>query len=248
MGTITFSNGTLTNGTLSTFSPLAFSPDVWLDSNDLTTVVADSSNKVSQEDDKSGNGNDATQGTPASRPTLVLASLNNKNVINYDRAADNFMSLSYNWPLTFTIFLVIRTENVISTQRILSSFDGAGPLISGDYIIQLVNQTVRLITVGEDIISSSIISVNTPYLITATCTGGSGGATELFVDQVSVGTGTNTSTTATRPISIGEDSPPPGGASEYFDGDIGEIIINSSLLTPKQIAKNEQCLINKWGI
>lgn len=241
-------NGKITNGNLVTFSPLVYSPMLWLDTNDLPTITKDGVDKVSQWDDKSGNNNNATQVTPARQPLLVLDSLNNKHVINYNRSNKNYMSTSYNWPLAFTIFVVIRPEIVHVNQRVISSYDGASAFANGEYLLYLFNDTVVFANFGVNISSAPILSINTPYLITVTCTGGSGGVTELFVNQISRGTGINSSTIANRPIVIGEDSPPPGNAQEYFQGDIPEIIVNSSLLTPKEIANNEQYLINKWTI
>lgn len=244
---ITLTGGTLINGTMVNFSPLAYSPEVWLDASDITTITKDGSDNVSQWDDKSGNGNNATQGTAARQPLYVLADLNGKNVINFDRPNAEHMATSYNWPLISTVFLIARPESLPTVQRVISSYDGASPLTTGEYLFDFAVGTVRFASEGSTIQSASILSVDTPYLVTGTCAGGSGGATELFVNQISRGTGTNASTSSTRPIYIGEDSPP-AGAVEYFDGDITEIVIYDSVLSVPQIENVEQYLIAKWGI
>lgn len=247
--TVTLTNGTLTNGSLVAFSPLTYGPDVWYDSNDLTTITRDASNNVSQWDDKSGNGNHATQGIGADQPSVVFNDLDNKNVINFDRTNSEWLDTTYNWPLIFTIFIVVRPEDITTINtRPLSSYDGGGDLVSGEYALSIANSSkvVFFLAGTIAIISSTLPSANVPYLITLTSTGGSGGTAEMFVNGISQGTQTNNSTTVNHAISIGEDDP--AGATEFFLGDISEIIIDSSLWTTEQISKTEKYLNNKWGI
>lgn len=62
---------------------------LWLDANDRSTITHDESvspteGKVSRWDDKSGNGNNATQGTGSKQPTTGSATQNGKNVLDLD--------------------------------------------------------------------------------------------------------------------------------------------------------------------
>jgi hypothetical protein len=64
------------------FTPLSFSPQLWLDASDTTTIT-ESGGSVSQWNDKSGNGRDFVQATAGSQPSTGTITLNNKNVISF---------------------------------------------------------------------------------------------------------------------------------------------------------------------
>lgn len=63
---------------------------LWLDAPDTSTITA-SSGSVSAWADKSGNGNNATQGTGSSQPTTGVATSNGKNLIRFDGSNDAMM-------------------------------------------------------------------------------------------------------------------------------------------------------------
>jgi len=71
---ITANNGSISLNNIVTSTILDFDPtsiagmQLWLDASDLSTITMDGSNYVSQWDDKSGNGNDATQTNATYRP------------------------------------------------------------------------------------------------------------------------------------------------------------------------------------
>jgi len=66
------------------FSPLDISDcKIWLDFSDSSTITKDGSNRVSQVDDKSGNGYDSVQATGGSQPLWVSADKNGLDVINF---------------------------------------------------------------------------------------------------------------------------------------------------------------------
>lgn len=81
------------SGNLDTTPVLPFRTDLqlWLDANDLGTITTDESGNVSQWEDKSGIGNNATQGTASRQPDSGTNSLNNRNVITFD-GGDDFLS------------------------------------------------------------------------------------------------------------------------------------------------------------
>jgi hypothetical protein len=60
---------------------------LWLDADDNTTITH-SSNAVSQWNDKSGNGNHATQSTASRQPTYNSSGTNGKSVIDFDGTSD----------------------------------------------------------------------------------------------------------------------------------------------------------------
>jgi hypothetical protein len=62
------------------WSPAEISTALWLDAADTSTIT-ESSGAVSQWNDKSGNGRNATQTTPSNRPTYSSSSINSKPAI-----------------------------------------------------------------------------------------------------------------------------------------------------------------------
>jgi len=67
------------------FNPLSLSPNAWWDASDTTTITSSGSPaKVSQWDDKSGNGYHLTQGTSLAQPITGASLINNLNVLNFD--------------------------------------------------------------------------------------------------------------------------------------------------------------------
>ena len=107
---------------------------LWLDAAD-TSSITHSSNAVSQWNDKSGNGNHASQSTAANQPTLTTSALNGKPVITFDGTNDFIASTSLNITQSYSIFLVAQTNNNTSGRDYL--FDGVGSqnrsLIALDY-------------------------------------------------------------------------------------------------------------------
>jgi hypothetical protein len=67
----------------SVFDPLSLSPSIWLDAADTATITQ-SLGKVSQWNDKSGNGRNVTQATSAAQPGTGAVTQNGKNVLTFD--------------------------------------------------------------------------------------------------------------------------------------------------------------------
>jgi hypothetical protein len=73
------------------WTPAQITTSLWLDAADAATVTT-VSGAVSQWNDKSGNGRNATQATATSRPAYTTAGLNGLNVITFD-GSDDFMDV-----------------------------------------------------------------------------------------------------------------------------------------------------------
>jgi hypothetical protein len=69
------------------WTPADISTALWLDAADASTVT-ESGGAVSQWNDKSGNSRHAAQATAASRPTVLTASQNGRNVLSFDGSND----------------------------------------------------------------------------------------------------------------------------------------------------------------
>jgi len=92
----------------------------WFDADDSGTITIDTG-KVSQWDDKSGEGNDATQITPGNRPVVTAGALNGKAVLTF--AVDDFMASVLGITQPATVFVVFKTTAATIYSPLLSSAD-----------------------------------------------------------------------------------------------------------------------------
>jgi hypothetical protein len=88
------------------FSPLDLSPALWLDAADTSTITASGSPlKVSQWNDKSGNGRHVSQSSGGAQPQTGVHTLNSRNVVTFPE--ETGMTRSTPWTLTeYTVFYV----------------------------------------------------------------------------------------------------------------------------------------------
>ena len=75
------------------WTPALLSTALWLDAADASTIT-ESGGVVSQWNDKSGNGRNATQVTAGNRPTYTSAALNSKNVVSFNGSTQWFANFS----------------------------------------------------------------------------------------------------------------------------------------------------------
>lgn len=75
------------------WDPSLITTALWLDASDASTITQ-SSNAVSQWNDKSGNNRHATQETATYRPTLLTSNQNGKNVLSFDGSNDFLLTIS----------------------------------------------------------------------------------------------------------------------------------------------------------
>lgn len=73
---------------------------LWLDASDASTITIGTG--VSQWNDKSGNGNNATQATGSAQPTVQTAAQNGRNTIRFTAASLQVMALTSTINLTST--------------------------------------------------------------------------------------------------------------------------------------------------
>lgn len=222
---------------------------LWLDAADTSTIT-ESSNLVSQWDDKSGNSKNAT-GTGDARPTTNASTISNKNVLTFNGTSD-VLATTQNWPLEGNIFIVCKPTAIATSvvhRRIISSTAPPG-VTDGEYIVDYAESggsyRLRFLTSGANIIGTTTFELGDTILIEARFSA-SANTTEVLLNGVSQGTDGNTNTAENLPIYIGEDTD--GGAgNEFFGGDIAEMDIYDRVLTTGEIAAVETYLNNKWGL
>lgn len=240
------------------FQATDFSGNVlWLDASDDTTIIKDGSNLVSQWDDKSGQGNNATQGTGVEQPVYGSNTINGRNVLTFDdtnsenmliSSFGSFMSGSDKVCTVFTVFKHRETASQYMWGFGRSTNDA--PI----YAAQISSSQTYKPQKRDD-----ASSIKTPEGSTAITTG-----TAYIAAQVIDSTGTDVDVyiNGTQDIAAGDidvgtttiDEFMVGGvpfASAPFlpwNGDIGEIIIYNRSLSTEEITQVNNYLSNKWGI
>ena len=219
-----------TSGLVQAFSPLDLSPVLWLDASDTSTIT-EVGGAVSQWDDKSGNGNDVTQGTAAAQPTSGTRTLNGLNVLDFD-GNDLLQSGNFSSALTArTIFGVAVSDQTASIAYVVD-----GNVLNNRSAVGISGAGYRLyqgigINAGTSDTSSHIYRA----VFDATDT--------LHIDGVSTISGDAGSESMTG-ATIGA---APSGVLPW-DGTIAEVIVIDGTLTAGEISLTESYLANKWGI
>jgi len=230
-------------------SVLGTSLKLWLDASDTSTITH-SVGAVSSWGDKSGNGNNATQATGASQPTLTSNSINGKSALVFDGTDDfltaptSVMNSCSNTSITVfivSITSVVKAADVIALSPFLAnpSFSVLLPfsnsLIYFDYTN---NSTGRLAVAWGG-------TVGTPYLWTLDSN--STIQKNIYRNGVQIATTATASVanfSTTYSLNIGARA----AASNHFNGSIGEILIYNRFLTNAEKASVNAYLMNKWGI
>jgi len=250
-------------------SPLTYSPAVWLDAQDISTLTL-SANRVSQWNDKSGNGINFTQGDGTRQPLYESSSaMGNKPSIYFDgarcldRTGYNLFNTSSS---PVTMFFVTRqlqttSQNFYFTWNVATS-PGCQNLECGYYSdgttnnvgpvhgihrgcsngIRTAQQTYSATEVGMFQIKSS----GTPPNHIRYRSGGQ----EQTVTTSNTGTSwmsPGSYVTIAGSMRIGGRKDSDGsGFDSIFMGHVGEVIIFKSELTTPQIQDIEKYLLSRW--
>lgn len=98
------------------WTPAAITTELWLDAADASTLTT-VDNAVSQWNDKSGRNRHATQSSPASRPTVILSSINNRNAIRFDGENDILNLPGISALAGISLFFVLRQNKQIAERN-----------------------------------------------------------------------------------------------------------------------------------
>lgn len=216
---------------------IAIQTVLWLDAADTGTILS-SSNLVSQWNDKSGNGYNATQETGARQPATSVRTLNSKNVIDFtlDGQTDSMVIASGIHSVfsgNFSVFVVFQADTFGNFNRLLGVQSQFSIVASTSFnrwnFYNNSTFTNQAIVSGRD---------TNPHIFyykksTTTLRAASGG---VFGTD---GTGAAVSPTLV-PIGSSSDDP--------YDGAVAEIIIYSRALSDSEANDVGQYLSAKWGI
>ncbi|MEA3272466.1 MAG: hypothetical protein U9P90_02255 [Patescibacteria group bacterium] len=223
--------------------------ELWLDASDSGTITKDGSNKVSQWDDKSGNGNHATQGTEANQPAYNAAD----NSVNFDGSND-WMQLPPNVKNSIcrdtnhSIFIVFKADNPSSSIgcMFLTSSPNYG---NNSLAYQIRASHIRLSyyeyydTSGDNEYRSAPFTDTTEKHFMS-ITHAANTLHDAFLDGTEI-TGTERAYRAQLSgcrIGSAIDN------NRFFDGDMFEIIIADSVLSEADRQKIEGYLAHEWDV
>lgn len=99
---------------------MAYSPSLWLDAGYGITITGSG---VSQWADRSGNGNDATQSTDASRPTVASGVVNGRDALLFDGVDDYLMSTCTGKAAGQTVIAVAKNSDTTKATRRVWGFN-----------------------------------------------------------------------------------------------------------------------------
>ena len=147
------------------WNPSMISTALWLDAADATTVTT-VSGAVSQWNDKSGNGRNATQSTTSERPVYVENALYAKSVVGFD-GSDDFLlsplskqSFTQNQLTIAMIYVPTDTRNAKGVYQLASSLSSSGPFV----MLQQQNASIHRYYVDGNYRASYAVSTNEPLL------------------------------------------------------------------------------------
>ena len=133
---------------------------LWLDADDDTTITL-TGNRITGWDDKSGNGNNASQGVVGNSPTYNTATINSKKVVNFSAGTGSrrFMTTPYPPALNRTIGAVVRYSTVSGLTPIM----GAREALNERSYFGASNGTVRIGVGDKSTLNGNSVSTSVTY-------------------------------------------------------------------------------------
>jgi hypothetical protein len=236
-------------------TPMELSPALWLDAADTTTITASGSPmRVSQWNDKSGNGYHLTQASSTPQPVSGASTVNGLNAIDFTSGrrlarpnvpvlqniagATSYVVVRGTYSSNFSTFCTITRDNSINLSR-AALFGHAGTMRAGGRRLDadsfqsadsgaVVNNTAYQVGGLYDYANADLkIRVN------GTSTTRSGGFQ----------TAGNTSNTDSRVVVGANDN-----GTETYAGSICEVVVFSRVLTAAELDLLESYFSSKWGL
>ena len=226
--------------------PVVLNLVAWFDAADDNTITkAGAPETVSQWDDKSGNGHNATQGTASLQPEFVTDAANGLPVLRFDGSDDilNLPSVVITGTVARTFFLVCRGDTSTDGGMVsLTTSAGAGEL----YVV--TDEVALRVISGNRIFVEDTVDPTTYFVLTI-----QNAASSTVEDTLGRRDGVvMTEASATpEPIdtgSAGTTSFGPLPGSNFYDGDLAEVIMYDRDLSESEMQSVERYLGVKWGI
>ena len=220
---------------------LGASLGLWLDAEDDQSIILNGAT-VSQWNDRSGNGRNATQATAANQPTYTTAGLNNKPILTFN-GTTNVMSvdLSFVADASYSVLAVTaRTSN-----RANNFFIGGNSQLTNRQLIAgwISDLSFVYAQFGND------VSVTVPgYTVTTPLIFALGLNTSVGRNVYLDGTLGNSNTNTTALISNTGGVLGAWSNNTFYQGYIAELAITTGVLSVDNRQKLEGYLAWKWGL
>jgi len=241
----------------STFKPDKISSlSFWLDASDSSTITQ-TSNQVSQWNDKSSKGYNVSQATSANMPLTNQSTKNGLNVIYFDGVNDllvnttNSLMNNINGYSAFVVVSDFTTSGVTSrifqkdTASVGASWLSFRRLVANGKLWSLVT---RRLSTDTAVTFESTTNANSNYNLQSSIGDFLTGVITLRVNKVQEATGTTTTGTTNSvtgaAISIGALVTP----LQFANANIAEIVIYERTLSTQEIQNVENYLTSKWGL
>jgi hypothetical protein len=221
------------------WNPSMISTALWLDAADASTIT-EISGAVSQWNDKSGNGRNATQSTSSKRPALISAGQAGKSVFRFD-GSDDWLDAAYEMPIhNIGLFVAwkLNSGSTLSNKTVI----GMRPTSNGRFYVSSLQHWKG----GTNISVTDNNDWRISYL--------SGSSTQVIasINGGNVSTASDTSTATTANVVIGGSAfateatePLP---SNFCNSDLGEIVIVLGTPSTDTRQRIEGYLAHKWGL
>ena len=235
---------------------------LWLDAADSSTITL-SGSKVTQWNDKSGNGYNFTQSTSGNQPTYSVSSLNNQNTITFTAANNTYLlgtsSTNFIGTNSLSMYGVFKTNDATSGSSVFAKAlygTASGRILYG---YRDPGTPGFIVFANSDGIAHDIPDTYTPgaWRVVGFVSDRSGWTNITYQNGVVTATKTITADTTTNltngfPMLVGAYNNSSGGvppqADRYLDGAVGELIIFNTALTTVQRQQVEGYLAHKWGL
>jgi len=227
------------------FGVAEFSPSdisglkLWLDSDDPSTITKDVNDFVSQQDDKSGEGNHVVQATGSNQPKLIADGKNSRDILRYDGVNDRMKVSTFTGGSEAQIntVLCVAPINPFNGHYIYDSAtaDRAG-LNSGDG----GSGAQFFIWAGSALFLGSHVTTIELYTVEF-----NGASSILRKGKVEVGTG-NAGTGATNGMVIGNFQGELDGNT--MSGDFCELLFYNKQLSTAERDDAETFLADRWAV
>lgn len=218
---------------------------LWLDASDTSTFTYSSGSVVSQWNDKSANGYNATQATVASQPTRVTSP---STGVDYDGSNDVLSTTASFDGAAFTIFSVIRDANMAAGSTIIGAGSGGNDI----YLPYMANNNYYLQT-G---VNFGVVNVTQPsglYAVEMIYNGA--GSTNADKAKMRINGSNRTLTFTGTILSTLSRSGQTTAIGGYdftpdlpFGGILSELVVYNRILTATELTDIRGYLSTKWSI
>lgn len=234
---------------------------LWLDANDASTLTLDGSGNVSEWRDKSGAARHAAQATSTARPAFGGLGFGGKPALAFDGVDDiltigNLSGLIHD-KTGATVIMVARTPTTSTVKRAFSLVSRPQTLIYRSIFAIWADQGIISANARKHSSEAGSTTVAGPaegaaHVLTACMDYGSLAALNFYANGVHQGedaiAGAGTRSNAALVAAAIGAFYATGSPSQYWEGDIAEIILYHRELSAEERTGIEAYLANKWGI